>query len=106
MFPGEKDANVQISFRRDGSALFVDLAGDADLFSSSVLKRELSEHMNNVTMLIFDLENVEFADSYFIRLLIHLRKRLGGISSVTCVNAKPCVKRIFEVTGLDQLFMP
>lgn len=105
MFPKGRDANIKIALRRDGQTLIVHLSGDADLFSSSLLKREISSQMENVQAIVFDLENLDFADSYFIRLLVHLRKRLGGISSVTVVNPKPIVKRVFEVTGLDALFI-
>ncbi len=101
----ESNQEIVVDFRREGPLLFVNLAGDADLFSSSLLKRRISSEMEGVRMIIFDLADVEFADSYFIRLLIQLIKRLGGVSSVTAINAKPNVKHIFEVTGLDKLFI-
>ncbi|MHB0977476.1 MAG: STAS domain-containing protein [Candidatus Aquicultorales bacterium] len=102
---GDREANIKILIERDGGRLLVRLQGDADLFSSSIIKRELSGQLLGVYEITFDLADLDFADSYFIKLLIHLRKRLGGVSSVTLINPKPGVRRVFEVTGLDALFI-
>lgn len=92
-------------FERHESTLIVKLSGEADLYGSSSLKQGLARKLGKVRLLIFDLEGLDFADSYFLRVLIGLRKSLGGVSSVKVINAKPHVGRIFEITGLDELFM-
>lgn len=99
------EINVAYEFERRGDVLLVHLAGEADLSGSSKLRRALSRKLNGVNKVIFDLSKLEFADSYFLRLLIVLRKRLGGVSSVKVENAHPNIQRIFEITGLDKLFM-
>lgn len=99
------ETNVSFGFERRGSTLIVTLAGEADLSGSSALRQALANNLDGIETLIFDLSELEFADSYFLRMLIKLRKRLGGVSSVKVRNVKPNVKRIFEVTGLDKLFM-
>jgi len=92
-------------FERHGNTLVVMLAGEADLFGSSELRQGLADKLTGIDNIIFDLSGLEFADSYFLRLLIKLRKQLGGVSSVKVNNARPNVRRIFEITGLDKLFM-
>lgn len=92
-------------FERHDGTLIVKLSGEADLYGSSSLKQSLARKLGKVRLLIFDLEELDFADSYFLRVLIGLRKRLGGVSSVKVINAKPNVRKIFEITGLDELFM-
>lgn len=99
------DTNISFEFERHGETLIVRLAGEADLLGSSRLRQAMVRKLNGVNKVIFDLENLKFADSYFLRLLIRLRKKLGGVASVIVENPKPNVKRIFEVTGLDKLFI-
>jgi anti-sigma B factor antagonist len=99
------EINVSYEFERQDDTLIVHLAGEADLSGSSKLRRALSRKLNGINKIIFDLSKLEFADSYFLRLLIVLRKRLGGVSSVKVRDAHPNIRRIFEITGLDKLFM-
>lgn len=99
------EPNISYKFNRKDDVLVVLLSGEADLTGSFKLKRALTRRLTGVNKVIFDLGNLEFADSYFLRLLINLRKRLGGVSSVRVQNARPNVKRVFEITGLDKLFM-
>ncbi|HZD60051.1 MAG TPA: STAS domain-containing protein [Anaerolineae bacterium] len=99
------ETNIAFTFERNEDTLVVRLAGEADLLGSSALRQALVRKLDGVSNIIFDLGGLEFADSYFLRLLIKLRKRLGGVSSVKVQNVKPNVRRIFEITGLDKLFM-
>lgn len=99
------EANIVFSIEQHNGTLYVTLSGEADLFGSSKLRQALVKNLDSVSRIIFDLGGLNFADSYFLRLLIRLRKRLGGVSSVKVRNAKPNIKRIFEVTGLDKVFM-
>ncbi|HEY3373708.1 MAG TPA: STAS domain-containing protein [Candidatus Aquicultor sp.] len=99
------ETNVKFDFERIGDTLIVHLSGEADLLGSSKIRQALTRKLNDVNRIIFDLSDLDFADSYFLRFLIKLRKQLGGVSSVVIENAKPNVARIFEVTGLDKLFM-
>jgi anti-anti-sigma factor len=98
------ESNIVFEIRREDSKLLVKLSGEADLYGSSKLKRALAPHLENVSQIVFDASDLSFADSYFLRLLIKLRRRLGGVSSVKVVNVQPRVKRNFEITGLDKLF--
>lgn len=97
--------NISCDFTRQDDTLIVKVSGEADLSGSSALRISLMRRLGGVNNLIFDLGGLEFADSYFLRLLIKLRRRLGGVSSVKVQNPNPNVRKIFEITGLDKLFM-
>jgi anti-anti-sigma factor len=97
--------HLSFEIERDNSTLTVKLSGEADLYGSTYLKQGLARKLGRVRKIVFDLEGLDFADSYFLRVLIGLRKRLGGVSSVKVINAKSHVNRIFVITGLDELFM-
>ncbi|MDI6715983.1 MAG: STAS domain-containing protein [Actinomycetota bacterium] len=99
------EPRIIFGLERKDKTLFVKLAGEADMLGSSKLRSVLVRKLNGVTKVIFDISDLEFADSYFLRLLLKLRKRLGGVSSVKVKNPRPNVKKLFEITGLDKLFL-
>jgi len=97
--------NLKFEIEKLNNTLVVKLNGEADLVGSSKLRQDLVRKLDGVNKIVFDLEGLNFADSYFLRLLIKLRKRLGGVSSVRVKNVKPNVRKIFEVTSLDKVFI-
>ena len=99
------ETNIAFEFETKGDTLIVKLAGEADLVGSSKLRQALVRRLDGIHNIVFDLSELNFADSYFLRLLIKLRKRLGGVSSVKLINTRPNIKRILELTGLDKVFL-
>jgi len=99
------EQNLNFEIKKVNRTLVVKLNGEADLVGSSKLRQDLVRKLDGINKVVFDLEGLRFADSYFLRLLIKLRKRLGGVSSVRVKNVKPNVRKIFEVTSLDKVFM-
>ncbi|MBI4733255.1 MAG: STAS domain-containing protein [Rubrobacteridae bacterium] len=99
------DDNIRFEFERQDSTLLIRLYGEADLVGSSKLKQAIAPNLAGVNKAVFDLSEVVYVDSYFLRFLLKLRKRLGNVSSVRVINANPNVTRIFEITGLNKLFM-
>lgn len=54
------------------------------------------------TPVIFDLNQVEYISSSFIRICIRMYKELGK-SNFKIINPSPFVKDIFKLTGLAQM---
>ena len=52
---------------------------------------------------VFDLQQVDFVSSAFIRLCIHAYQQAtsGGFQ---IVHACPAIKRVFKIAGLDTMF--
>jgi anti-anti-sigma factor len=51
---------------------------------------------------LFDLSNVEYVSSAFLRLCV-LTCRKCGAQGFRIVNVNPTVKRVFKIAGLDSM---
>jgi len=51
---------------------------------------------------VFDLAQVDFVSSSFLRLCLTVRQQAGG-RGFRIVNVCPPVKRVFKIAGLDML---
>ena len=81
------------------------LAGELDLHTASQFREALGEAIDDgVRRLVVDLSEVTFIDSTALGVLMGGVARLrlvDGSLDVVCPNEK--IRRIFEVTGLDQV---
>lgn len=52
---------------------------------------------------VFDLQQVDFVASAFIRLCIYAYQQAGS-QGFQLVNTGPSIKRVFKIAGLDAMF--
>lgn len=52
---------------------------------------------------VFDLQQVSFVSSAFIRLCIHAYQQAGS-HGFQVIHASPLIKRVFKIAGLDTMF--
>lgn len=88
--------------RHDGVDV-VTLAGDLDLFSAEVLRRELEEAVpGGRHVVVLDLADVTFLDSTVLGLLLLAARRMeahGG--RLVLASAGEAVERVLQVSGLS-----
>ncbi|MEM6291893.1 MAG: STAS domain-containing protein [Myxococcota bacterium] len=86
--------------------VLVTIQGSIDLFSSGALKKELSGLLEKGhNDFLFNLEGVDFVDSSGLGVLVGTFKQVRvGKGDVALANLRPAVKKIFELTRLDQVF--
>ena len=97
-------AVLSIDVTHSEGARLVAVAGDVDLATVPELAEELGR--TERCDVIVDLASVTFIDSSGLRCLVEAHKRLHGDGDrLTVRGASPLVRRIFEITGLDQLFV-
>jgi len=53
--------------------------------------------------IIFDLKNVTYVASAFLRICITIVKKMGK-DSFLIINTQPQIKKIFEISGLEDFF--
>jgi anti-anti-sigma factor len=53
--------------------------------------------------IVFDLQAVEYISSAFIRVCISMARKAGN-GNFSIANCQPFVKKIFKISGLDELF--
>jgi anti-sigma B factor antagonist len=91
----------------DAGFFVVAPAGELDAFTSPELRSELHHLLENgrAERLVVDLTAVTFLDSSALGVLVgalrRLRERDG---SLHLVQPRPTVRRIFEITALDDIF--
>lgn len=90
-----------MTISQDGTKLacvfkgFMDTANSAQI--DAELRKALDAHKGAVS---FDLSEVDYVASAFIRLCV-MAHRTAGANGFTIVNAKPPVKKVFMISGLQ-----
>ncbi|MEY2467419.1 MAG: anti-sigma factor antagonist [Actinomycetota bacterium] len=90
---------------RGGHAVLTVL-GDIDTLTAPRLRERLMQLLDeDERRIVIDLEGVRFLDSSALSVFVSARKHMdetGG--ELTLVCSQPTPRRVFEVTGLDQVF--
>ena len=99
--------NLEVKTRRVGpETAVVALVGEADVFTVPPAKAAMMDLLGEgVKHLIVDLSGTEYLDSTALGALVGILRRVlpeGG--SVQLVNPRPRMRRLFEITRLDQVF--
>jgi anti-sigma B factor antagonist len=102
----DRRADFDLDVERVGDVPIVVVMGDVDLYTAPALREQLvlltesGEHR-----VIVDLSGVTFLDSMGLGVLVGAKKRAarhdGGIDLVV---QTPEIRRIFEITMLDEIF--
>jgi len=98
---------LEIGSRREGSeAGVLSLKGEVDVANAhQVRDAALKLVSEGVRLLVVDLSGIEYMDSAGLGVLVAIHKRLreqGG--SLAVAGPQPRVGRLFEITGLSQVF--
>ena len=91
----------------DDSTYVISLAGEVDLYTAPEFKSQLLEVIGNGAKdVIVDFSDTTFIDSTTLGVLVGGIKRLrtqDGQLSLVCSDRN--ITKIFEITGLDRVFM-
>ncbi|HWC27833.1 MAG TPA: STAS domain-containing protein [Solirubrobacteraceae bacterium] len=98
------DPSYRESYLRDGTRL-VTLGGELDVFTAGAEVQELLEECaEGACHVVLDMSAVTFIDSSGLALLIKTDRRLSAADRrLVVLRPHPNVRRILELTGLDQL---
>lgn len=78
--------------------------GKIDTFQATELEKELKVDLENNTRIIeFDLKDVDFISSGFLRLCLMSSIKVGN-DNFYILNPKSAVMNIFRLTGFDRNF--
>lgn len=85
----------------------VKLIGDVDIASSSQLKEELNQMLNEIERSItLDCEELQYIDSTGLGVLIGVLKRVKGKSNdIMIINMHSNISKLLKITGLDKIFV-
>jgi anti-sigma B factor antagonist len=98
---------LTIGARHDRGYPIVTVAGEIDIATAARLRERLSELAAGGRPLVADLDRVRFIDSAGLAALVGAANRAaahGGSLHVVC--ARPQVRQLFRLTGLDLRLSP
>ena len=79
------------------------LSGKIDSLNSSAVENEISENIKeDITSVVFDLQEVDYISSAFLRIVIKLVKALGRDNFVIS-NVQPSVMKVFKIANLTEI---
>ena len=101
------DDVLTVLVRHEPDYVLVTVAGEVDFASAAGLRERLFTLASAGRPLVADLDQVSFIDSAGLSALVGAAKRAaahGGSLHVVC--ARPRVRQLFRLTGLDRRLMP
>src|SRR5690554_4831606 len=97
--------NLQINTMVERNRRIVQLEGEVDVYTASILKEALTPltKQNNVEIII-DLSHVHYIDSTGLGIFIGTLKAANKAQSTLRINgANERISRLFSITGLDEV---
>ncbi|WP_423143000.1 STAS domain-containing protein [Parablastomonas sp. CN1-191] len=77
-----------------------------DAAAAPAFKQAMSDALGSSTRrLVLDMSQVQFVDSTGLGVLVSLLKQMGEGGRIAVVGAAPGVRRLFQITRLDSLFV-
>ncbi|MUK89710.1 anti-sigma factor antagonist [Ornithinibacillus sp. L9] len=97
--------NLDINVTENSEKYLVHLSGEIDAYTSQKLKDTLLPLTKKKGYtLVVDLEQVNYMDSTGLGVFISVLKATKEAeSSMTLINLKERVRKLFKITGLDQI---
>jgi anti-anti-sigma factor len=96
---------LTVGATQHGGATVISIAGEIDMATVPQLREALDLPLRqSPSCLVLDLTDLDFCDSSGLALLVAVRRRLPPEASLFLAGAKPIVARVFQVTGLADVF--
>ena len=97
--------DLKLRTRSTGNATVVEVGGEVELHSAEQLRDELIQACNvERPCIVVDLSRVSFIDSSGLGVLVGALKRVRERGALSLVCPQQRVRRVFEITGLTQVF--
>ena len=94
---------LNLNVTKDGETLCVALEGRLDTVSSPELEECLREDLPGMTLLVLDIEKLDYISSAGLRVLLQAHKRMNGQGRMVLRNVGESILEIFEVTGFTEI---
>lgn len=97
--------DLKLRTQKIGGATVVEVAGEVELHSAGQLRDELQQAGEGERpCVVVDLSRVSFIDSTGLGVLVGAFKRVRERGSLSIVCPQRSIRRVFEITGLMQVF--
>ena len=90
---------LNIKKELNNDEMTVVLEGRLDTTTAPQLEGELKDSLENIKVLVFDMEKLEYISSAGLRVLLSAQKIMSRQGSMKVIHVCEEVNEIFEVTG-------
>lgn len=96
---------LTIDVQQNQGVMTISLNGEVDIYTVDLLKEKL-EVVKDVegTEIVFDLKKLDYIDSTGLGAIIGVKGK-NPQASIKVINMKSNVARLFEITGLNKIFV-
>lgn len=95
---------MKIEVNKSGTVLTISPSGRLDTSTSPELQAVVSENIDGVTDLTFDLKQLDYLSSAGLRVLMSSQKIMNKQGDMRLINVNEDVMDIFDMTGLTDVF--
>lgn len=98
---------IQVYYNEEKDAWIIEPQGELDIYTSPTFKNKvLNSYDEKKTDLVVDGERLEYIDSTGLGALISIFKAIEeDENKIHLINIKPNIKKLFDITELDKLFI-
>jgi anti-anti-sigma factor len=98
---------VTFNYSPEGKEFTATFAGRLDTMAVQKLSEIVQVNLpaspgSSGDKIIFDLKDVEYISSSFIRICVSIAKQ-AGTGKFSIVHSQPLIKKTFKISGLDEL---
>lgn len=94
---------MTVTKTKKDNELTVALSGRLDTTTAPELEAELRSEIGGVTLLTFDLTDLEYISSAGLRVLMWAQKTMKKQGEMKVCNVNETVEEIFDITGFSEI---
>ena len=95
---------MKIDVNKNGNVLTISPFGRLDTSTSPELQVVVTDNIDGVTDLTFDLKQLDYLSSAGLRVLMSTQKIMNKQGEMRLINVNEDVMDIFDMTGLTDVF--
>ena len=95
---------MKIDVNKNGNVLTISPFGRLDTSTSPELQVVVTDNIDGVTDLTFDLKQLDYLSSAGLRVLMSSQKIMNKQGEMRLINVNEDVMDIFDMTGLTDVF--
>lgn len=100
------NTNLNLTLTRQDENILVQMSGDLDISSyAKFTDKVFEEYKKENASMVFDMKNLKYIDSTGLGAFMTLYREIKDSEyTISIINAKDNIKKIFVITELDSIF--
>ncbi len=94
---------MKLNVNVTGTELTIEMEGRLDTTTSPALETEINDKIQGVTLLVLDMEHLEYLSSAGLRVILSAQKKMNKQGKMVIKNVKELIMEVFEVTGFSDI---